>query len=102
MKPELIADLYLYPTEEGGPKVPMADGIGCPSYSRKGNRENGWTCFPKVGDVPLAPGQRRRVMLSFFSAEAVEEMRRTGTIYLWNSRYIGEATIVFDGATLTR
>ena len=94
MEPELIADLYLYPTEDGGPKLPISEGYRCPSYSRKDNRENGWTCFPHVGDEPLAPGQKRRVRLSFLLPEAAEEMQKTGKVYLWNARYIGEATIV--------
>jgi hypothetical protein len=46
-------------------------------------------------DAPLAPGERRRLGFVFLSGgDAAAIFRRAGTFYLWEGRFIGEATVV--------
>jgi hypothetical protein len=43
----------------------------------------------------LAPGERRRLGFVFLSgADATAVLRRAETFYLWEGRFIGEATVV--------
>jgi len=97
--PHLVADMYLYPTAEGGKKLTVQPGWGCLCSSSKSTDAllcDGWPLL----DAPFAPGERRRVGFVFLhgknisSEELAAILRRAGTFYLWESRFIGEATVV--------
>ena len=93
-RPQLIGTLQLYRTEDGGRKSSISEGFRCPSFSQKEFRgQNGWTCFPLVGETPLAPGETRRLGFIFLMPElAIKEYLAAGIFYLWDGRLTGEAT----------
>ncbi len=92
--PELVADVYLYPTADGGKKLTVQPGWGCPCSCSKSTDEGLYDAWPLL-DAPLAPGERRRLGFVFLSGEeAAVSLRRAGTFYLWEGRFIGEATVV--------
>ena len=91
--PELVADLHLYSFEEGGKKLPLVLGYGCPCSVYEDTRE-AWDGYPLV-DSPMMPGETRRVGFIFLSGnEAVEALSTGECFYLWEGKLIGEARIV--------
>jgi hypothetical protein len=93
--PDLTANLYLYPTEEGGRKGAIALGYGCPCTKDKSLRE-GWDGYPLLQNE-MMPGERRRVGFVFLSgAHAVLGLKSCERFYLWEGRFIGEAEICAD------
>lgn len=88
MEPELIAELYLYPTAQGGKSHPIKQGFRCPAYAEKDTK-----MFPHIGDLPIAPGERRRVGFSFIHPGAAPELRAATTFYLWDGRFFAEAVV---------
>lgn len=99
MSPHLVADVYLYPAAEGGKQLTVQPGWGCPcscSKSRDAVFYDGWPLL----DVPLTPGERRRVGFVFLHGdrlsgqEIASILRRAGTFYLWEGGFIGEATVM--------
>ena len=98
-KPELIVDLTLYPTELGGKVSAALPGWGspCTIQSERGTGWIGYDGWPLLGNIPMKPGERRRVGYIFLSGkEAVNYLRSAGTFYIWEGRIIGEATIVSE------
>src|SRR5205823_3402943 len=92
--PHFIADVRLYPTDEGGKSHPALRGWGCPCFVSNDNSTAGWDARLQLGDEPLEPGSERRVGFIFLSPEGADTMRRAGHFYLWERRFIGEATVV--------
>jgi len=94
MTPQLVADVVLYPTSHGGKRLVVQPGWGCPcscSNSTNATFYDGWPLL----DAPLAPGERRRLGFVFLSGEeAANALRNAGRFYLWEGRFIGEATVV--------
>lgn len=91
--PDLIADLRLYSTGDGGKRLPLLLGYGCPCSTERNVRE-AWTGYPLV-DSPMMPGEERRVGFIFLSGrEAVNALSGTDCFYLWEGKLIGEARIV--------
>lgn len=97
-QPELIADLSLYPTEQGGRHRPVRLGWGCPCVVDRSLEEvEGWDGWPLLGDLEeVRPGETRRAVgFVFFSGEeAANKMRAAGRFYLWEGWFIGEAVVV--------
>jgi hypothetical protein len=96
LTPQLIADVVLYPAEAGGKKISAAPGWGCPCCPSKSTPVPiAYDCWLLLGDTPLAPGEKRRVGFVFLHpAESVEALRKAGTFYLWEGRFVGEAVVV--------
>jgi len=98
MSPQLIADVYLYPAEEGGKKWAVQPGWGCPCSCSKSADAVFYDGWPLL-DAPFAPGERRRLGFVFlYGKEITGEdiaaiLRRAGTFYLWERRFIGEAAV---------
>lgn len=94
LSPQLIADVTLYPTADGGKKLIAQPGWGCPCCCTKSSPVVGYDGWPQL-EKPLAPGDRRRLGFVFLSGEeAASALREAGTFYLWEGRYIGEAVVV--------
>ena len=90
---QLIADVTLYPTDEGGKQLAVQPGWGCPCCCSKSatNCYDGWPLL----EEPLAPGDHRRLGFVFLSGvEAADIFRKAGTFYLWEGRIVGEAAVV--------
>jgi hypothetical protein len=105
-RPHLVADVRLYPTNEGGARLPKSPGWGClccdskSSFITHGDGKSyrfGHDGWPQL-EKPLAPGDQRRLgfVFLFSGEEAVELFRKTGVFYLWEGKFIGEAVIVKD------
>lgn len=91
--PELIVDLRLYSTDDGGKRLPLVLGYGCPCSIERDAQE-AWDGYPLV-DRPMMPGEERRVGFIFMSGrEAVEALSAAECFYLWEGKLIGEARIV--------
>jgi hypothetical protein len=94
--PQLIADLTLYPTGEGGKKRVAQPGFGCPCTASKAQPVVTYDGWPMLTE-PLSPGESRRVGFVFLSGEeAAAVFRKAGIFYLWEGRFIGEAVIVSE------
>jgi len=95
MPPQLIAVLTLYPTSAGGRESPAQPGWGCPCFASKSHEVDGYDGWPLLEDTPLTPGGRRRVGFVFLSGKtAADALSAAGTFYLWEGRFVGEATVV--------
>jgi hypothetical protein len=92
--PQLVADVVLYPTAEGGKKLTVQPGWGCPCSCSKSKDAVFYDAWPLL-DEPLSPGERRRLGFVFLGGEeAAGVLRRAGKFYLWEGRFIGEANVV--------
>lgn len=92
-QPDLVADLYLYSTDDGGKTLPIVLGYGCPCSANKDVAE-AWDGYPLV-ESKLMPGERRRVGFVFMSGQqAVDALTVSDSFYLWEGKLIGEAHIV--------
>lgn len=97
MSTHLVADVTLYATSEGGKKIAMRPGFGCPCFASKSEPLGGFDGWPKLEDTPMEPGEKRRLEFFFLSGEvAAEAFRNAGKFYLWEGRFIGEAEVVPD------
>src|SRR5207247_4774876 len=55
MSPHLLADAYLYPTAEGGKKLTVQPGWGCPCSCSKSTEAVFYDGWPLL-NAPFAPG----------------------------------------------
>lgn len=95
IQPNLIADVTLYPTNQGGRKGPTGpEWFGCPCMVDKDSSAS-WDCRLLLQGRPMSPGETRRVGISFLSQEKVAQIfRAAGKFYLWERGIIGEAIVV--------
>ncbi|MBO6768758.1 MAG: hypothetical protein JJ901_10735 [Erythrobacter sp.] len=94
MAPGLIADIQLYPTASGGKQMVARPGWGCPCIVSQHEPLSGYDGWPVLRE-PLQPGEKRaEVPFVFLSPEGAEAMRQAGHFYLWEGRFIGEATVL--------
>jgi Domain of unknown function (DUF6984) len=99
MSPQLLADVYLYPTAEGGKNSAVGLGWGCLCSCSKSADAVFYDGWPLL-DAPFAPGERRRLGFVFLHGKYIPSkniagiVRRAGTFYLWEGRFIGEATVL--------
>lgn len=92
-QPDLIADLYLYPTDAGGRRGSIGLGWGCPC-TRGQSLQQGWDGYPLLSSE-MMPGERRRLGFVFLSgAEAALAFKLHQRFYLWEGHLIGEAEII--------
>jgi len=93
--PDLVADVTLYSTDNGGRKGPTAsEWFGCPVMISK-DKLSGWDCRILLNGTPLRPGDTRRVGMVFLSPDqAIPLLRAAGKFYLWEGHFIGEGTVV--------
>lgn len=92
--PQLVADVSLYTTAEGGKSQPARPGWGCPCAISRERPISAYDAWP-VLDTPMQPGERRdRVPFFFLFPEGAEAIRQAGHFYLWEGRFVGEATVV--------
>jgi len=97
VKPQLLVDLTLYPTDRGGRRGPAAPGWGCPCTIHREEWDgqifhDGW---PLLGDTWIAPGETRQVGFFFLlEKEAMDYLKGVSTFYLWEGRIVGEAKII--------
>jgi hypothetical protein len=99
MSPHLVADVYLYPTAEGGKNLTVQPGWGRPCSCSKSSDAVFYDGWPLL-DAPFAPGERRRLGFVFSHGDDISSediaaiLRRAGTFYLWEGHFIGEAAVM--------
>lgn len=97
--PELVADVRMYETSEGGRAGPAPPGWGCPVMVSTAEPLQGWDAIPLLHDQPLCPGESRRVGFVFLTPEeALPAINEAGRFYLWEGRFIGEARVIANGS----
>lgn len=94
MTPQLVADVRLYQSDEGGRRSTAFPGYGCPCMLSDRPPWEGWDAWPLLEETPIEPGDERRLGFVFLSPEAPEILRAAGRFYLWEGRIIGEALVV--------
>jgi hypothetical protein len=92
--PDLVADVRLYSSEEGGRKEPARHGYFPPCFPTRDANAEGWDARMQLGDQVFEPGTSRRVGFVFLSKESAEAARRAGHFYLWDGGFVGEATVL--------
>jgi hypothetical protein len=102
MSPQLIADVTLYRTDEGGRRSSAFPGWGCPCCLSKETpilaAYDGW---PLLGEVAIQPGESRRLGFVFLSGEESAKLfRGAGHFFLWEGGFIGEAIVVSDSQSM--
>ncbi|WP_175518153.1 hypothetical protein [Sphingomonas sp. OK281] len=97
--PEIVADVRMYETADGGRAAPAAPGWGCPVMVSDVEPLLGFDALPLLRDQALEPGECRRLGFVFLSPqEAVAAIEKAGRFYLWEGRFVGEATVVANGS----
>lgn len=91
---QLVADVTLYPTIDGGRLTAALPGWGCPCMVQKESPLIGWDAWPLLGDTSISRGESRRLGFVFLSPAGLATMQKAGKFYLWEGRFIGEATVV--------
>jgi hypothetical protein len=94
MPPQLVADVQMYATRDGGRKSTALPGWGCPCMVSRDEPLAGYDGWPQLGDTSLNPGDERRLGFVFLSPEGADVMRTAGRFYLWEGRFVGEARVV--------
>lgn len=95
--PDLIADVSLYRTEDGGRKGPTpSDFFGCPCLVSQERPVKGYDARLLLGGRPMSPGERRQAGMKFLTPEGAEAIRSAGKFYLWERGIIGEGQVVAD------
>jgi hypothetical protein len=76
--------------------MPAVPGWGCPCMASDQPPLVGYDGWPLLGDLPLAPGERRRVGFVFPLSpdEATSTLRKARVFFLWEGHFIGRAVIV--------
>jgi hypothetical protein len=97
VEPQLIVDVTLYPTVQGGRAGSTPAGwFGCPCKVNKDDVA-GWDCRILLDGNAMTPGETRRVGMMFLSGEeTAARFRAAGTFYLWELRIVGEARVVLN------
>lgn len=72
--PQLVADVQMYETADGGRADPAFLGWGCPVMVSKIEPLQGWDAWPLLGDRPLRPGDARRLGFVFLSGEEAADV----------------------------
>jgi hypothetical protein len=103
MSPQLIADVTLYRTAEGGRRSSALPGWGCPCcLSKETPIVAAYDAWPLLGDMAIHPGESRRVGFVFLSGEETANLfRSSGKFFLWEGGFIGEAIVVLGASAAT-
>ena len=90
----LAIQLYLYPTETGGKKLPVYDLYRPLCFVEKNKADLAYGCMITVGQPPLAPGESRRVRITFpMYPDAAKILAAAEKFYIWDGGFVGEAVV---------
>ena len=90
-KPDIIAKIYFYKTEEGGIKNCLSGNIRYPSEI---NGEKFDCGFNVEEHRSITPGDTIIVPISFLSPQIVMPMLKIGSKFkLWNTRFIADCIV---------
>ncbi|MFT3986949.1 hypothetical protein [Aestuariivirga sp.] len=92
--PDLIADIYLYPSHLSSRKTPIPPGYGCPLTTGNQPPFQGWDVRFFLAGQSMALGSRRRLGMIFLSREGFQEITAAQNFFLWEAGIIGEGVVV--------
>ncbi|GGF87876.1 hypothetical protein GCM10007301_54770 [Azorhizobium oxalatiphilum] len=94
MKPDLIADITIYATRDGGKAIPIISDYRCLCMKSTEPPWEGWSARMLFGGEPIHPGQRRRSGFQFLCPDAVGVLREAGRFFVWwEGSNVGGATV---------
>jgi hypothetical protein len=98
IEPDLVADITLYRTEDGGRLHPLRGDLtkysGFPCKINKEDLE-AWDCRILLEGKIIKPGESHRLKMAFISStHVVPLLVKAGHFYLWEAKIIGEARVV--------
>jgi hypothetical protein len=94
MKPDLIVEVTLYPTSEGGRRRSIVgEWFSCPCKLRRDDFE-ARDCRLLLNGSEMSPGETRRLGIKFLSDDSAPIFRAAGRFYLWEGAIIGEAVVM--------
>jgi hypothetical protein len=93
-EPDIIANVTLFPTAEGGREGPTpANWFGCPFVLPNGDLQDARMDLTEHG--PLAPGETARLPIKFLNPEAALPKMKIGSVLqLRELGVIGKATVL--------
>ena len=91
--PHLTIDMSLYPADRVGSASVISGGFVCKFHQ---DDVSGWDAFVSLSGDQLAPGDTRRVGVSFMTPIVRSLFRHCGKFYIWRDQIIGEAVPIFD------
>ncbi|MFZ3482266.1 hypothetical protein [Sphingomonas sp. 3-13AW] len=92
---DLVADIFLYPRDEGGRSDAIEAGWGCSCLPSRDEVHAGWQGWPLLNSAVLAPGETGCFGWMFEAGEqAAASLRDAATFFLWDDGIIGEARII--------
>jgi hypothetical protein len=89
-EPHLIIDMTLYPTNHSGRAGPILGRYGCVCKFHPDDA-TGWDGFVFLADDKLAPGETKRLGMTFLTPAVATLFRNYRKFYLWERGIIGEA-----------
>ena len=93
--PELVTDVVMYPTSEGGKRCNASSGWHCLCMLSNMPPWEGHSGWPLLGATLLEPGAAWRLGFVFQDGDpAAEVFRKAGHFFLWDGRVVGEAFVV--------
>src|SRR4051794_29625103 len=78
--PDLIADVRLYTSDEGGRTNPIRPTFRCPCAVTDDKPAMMHSAELMMGSEPMNPGESRRVGFAFLTIEGADAMRRANSI----------------------
>jgi|ERR1700685_4554111 len=99
MSLEATVDLYLYPTEQSGRKSGARGSYRPIGFLRKDpklgiNGDHGHGVFFQIGEVPIEPGETRRLTCFFIYQPSYDAFMDAKKFYVWEGRIVGEVTLI--------
>jgi hypothetical protein len=94
MSPVFMAEITLYPSDQGGRSGPIiGDWFECPcKFDPKDF--SAWDCRILTNGERFAPGETKQFGMVFLTPEAAGLFAAVRIFYLWEGRIIGEAKAI--------
>ncbi|WP_150117767.1 hypothetical protein [Microvirga vignae] len=89
---QAVIDFTLWRTREGHPTQVQPRGIfSCPAVIDEAYHD----CRLEIGDIPMKPGEQRRVQAWFlYPADVLPKLSIGKVVHFWTAGMIGEGVIV--------
>jgi hypothetical protein len=97
MSEDIIAEVHLFETEDGGKRWPARNRFGCPINI---NGESFDCRFLLEDGMSISPGATATLKIKFLRPDLVLPLLEIGTVFrLWEGRFIGTAKVLSIAAS---
>jgi len=96
IKPDILATIHLYNTNEGGRKTPIINGYSCPVYFEKSYKASGYICKIYLQNLTnIHPGEvSNNVQVKFLNWDTVKHLITNNTrLYFREMQFVGELIV---------